>query len=176
MPHIESEHAAEGAWCVVIILMGVAGAGKTTIGQALARALGWRFLEGDNFHPPENVARMRAGIPLTDEDRAPWLVKLRELVTDTLARGEDAVLACSALKQRYRELLTVDPARVRWVFLWAPREVIAERLSRRTGHFMPPSLLDSQLATLEAPRDALQVDVTPGPDEVVAAIRSKLGV
>lgn len=161
---------------MVIILMGVAGAGKTTVGQRLAGALGWRFLEGDDFHPPANVAKMAAGTPLTDEDRLPWLQRLRELITDALARGEDAVLACSALKQSYRVMLTVDPARERWVFLWAPREVIAARLAKRTGHFMPPSLLDSQIATLEAPAEALQVDVTPGPDEVVATIRAKLGL
>jgi len=165
-----------GAWRVVIILMGVAGAGKTTLGKRLAQALGWRFVEGDELHPPANVAKMAAGTPLTDEDRAPWLERLREVILDTLARGEDAVVACSALKQRYRRLLTVDPARVRWVYLWAPREVIASRLAQRTGHFMPPSLLDSQFAALEAPGEALQVDVTPGPDEVVATIRERLGV
>jgi gluconokinase len=94
---------------VVIILMGVAGAGKTTLGKWLAQALGWRFVEGDDFHPPANVAKMAAGIPLTDEDRVPWLERLRGLITERLARGEDAVLTCSALKQSYRRLLTVDP-------------------------------------------------------------------
>lgn len=161
---------------MVIILMGVSGAGKTTLGARLAEALGWRFLEGDAFHPPENVAKMAAGIPLTDQDRLPWLQRLRELITDELERGEDAVLACSALKQSYRVMLTVDPSRERWVFLWAPREVIAQRIAHRTGHFMPPSLLDSQLATLEAPADALRVDVTPGPDVAVATIRAQLGL
>jgi gluconokinase len=161
---------------VVIILMGVSGVGKTTIGKRLAEALGWRFLEGDDFHPLANVKKMAAGIPLTDEDRMPWLERLRELLAEVLARGEDAVLACSALKRSYRQLLTVDPARVRWVSLWAPREVIASRLATRTGHFMPLTLLGSQLETLETPEDALHVDVTPGPDEVVAAIRARLGV
>jgi gluconokinase len=161
---------------VVIIVMGVSGVGKTTLGKRLAETLGWRFLEGDDFHPPENVAKMAAGIPLTDEDRLPWLERLRELIAEVLARGEKAVLACSALKRSYRQFLTVDPAQVRWVYLWAPREVIARRLAARTGHFMPPTLLGSQLETLEAPEDALQVDVTPGPDEVVAAIRVRLGV
>jgi gluconokinase len=161
---------------VVIILMGVSGVGKTTVGKRLAEALGWRFLEGDDFHPPANVEKMAAGIPLTDADRLPWLERLRELVAEVLARGEDAVLACSALKRSYRQLLTVDPARVRWVYLWAPREVIASRLAARTGHFMPLTLLGSQLETLETPEDALQVDVTPGPDEVVATIRERLGI
>ena len=161
---------------MVIILMGVAGAGKTTVGKRLAQSLGWRFVEGDDFHPLVNVAKMAAGTPLTDEDRAPWLERLRERVTELLAQGESAVLACSALKQSYRQLLTVDPARVRWVFLWAPREVIASRMVQRPGHFMPVSLLDSQLTTLEAPGDALQVDVTTGLDEVVVTIRKQLGV
>lgn len=161
---------------MVIILMGVSGVGKTAVGKRLAEALGWRFLEGDDFHPLANVAKMAAGIPLTDEDRMPWLERLRELVAEVLARGEGAVLACSALKRSYRQLLTVDPARVRWVYLWAPREVIASRLLRRTGHFMPPALLGSQLETLEAPEDALRVDVTPELDEVVAAIRARLRV
>lgn len=161
---------------MVIIVMGVSGVGKTTVGKRLAEALGWRFLEGDDFHPLANVAKMAAGVPLTDEDRTPWLERLRELVAETLARGEDAVLACSALKRSYRQFLTVDPAQVRWVYLWAPREVIADRLARRTGHFMPLGLLGSQLGTLEAPEDALQVDVTPGLDAVVATIRAGLGV
>jgi len=161
---------------VVIILMGVSGAGKTTVGKRLAEALGWRFLEGDDFHPLANVKKLAAGIPLTDEDRVPWLARLRELVAEVLARGEDAVLACSALKRSYRQLLTVDPAQVRWVYLWAPQEVIASRLAGRTGHFMPPTLLGSQWEMLEMPEEALRVDVTPGPDEVVVTIRARLGV
>jgi gluconokinase len=161
---------------VVIILMGVSGVGKTAVGKRLAEALGWRFLEGDDFHPLANIAKMAAGIPLTDEDRAPWLERLRELIAEALARGEDVVLACSALKRSYRQLLTVDPARVRWVYLWAPREVIASRLARRTGHFMLLGLLGSQLEALEVPEDVPWVDVTPGVDEVAAAIRARLEV
>jgi gluconokinase len=161
---------------VVIILMGVSGAGKSTIGKQLAQALGWRFLEGDDFHSPASVAKMASGQALTDEDRRPWLEHLRQAIAEALARDEDVVLACSALKQSYREELTVDAARVRWVYLWAPREVIARRLAQRTGHFMPPSLLGSQLETLEAPVDALKVDVSPGVAEVVATLRTALGV
>jgi gluconokinase len=161
---------------VVIILMGVSGSGKTTVGQRLARALGWSFVEGDDFHPPANVVKMAAGTPLTDDDRMPWLQLLRARIAQALERGENAVLACSALKQSYRMMLTVDPARERWVYLWAPREVLASRLMKRTGHFMPVSLLDSQLATLETPAEAVQVDVTPEPDEVVATLRARLGL
>jgi gluconokinase len=161
---------------MVIIVMGVSGVGKTTIGKALAGELGWRFLEGDDLHPAGNVAKMAAGIPLTDEDRAPWLEQLRGLIAQALEQGEDVVLACSALRRSYRQRLAVDPARIRWVYLTAPAEVIKGRLRARTGHFMPVSLLESQLATLEAPDDALMVDVTPGPAEVVAFIRAGLGV
>lgn len=161
---------------MVIILMGVTGVGKTTLGKRLAEALGWRFLEGDEVHPPANVAKMAAGVPLTDEDRAPWLRRLRELIAEALERGEDMVVACSALRQSYRRLLTVDPSRVRWVFLNAPPALINRRLLERQGHFMPASLLDSQFATLEAPEDALEVEVTPGPAEVIATIRAGLKV
>ncbi len=150
--------------------MGVSGAGKTTVGQRLAAALGWRFRDADDLHSRENVAKMAAGIPLTDEDRAPWLAALRDVVRRALESGEDLVLACSALKRSYRELLTVDTARQRWVYLWAPREVLAERLARRRGHYMPTTLLDSQLATLEVPEGALAVDVSPDPDTVVATL------
>jgi gluconokinase len=161
---------------MVIIVMGVSGVGKTTIGKALAGELGWRFLEGDDLHPAANVAKMAEGVPLTDEDRAPWLEQLRGLISQALEQGENVVLACSALRRSYRQRLAVDPARVRWVYLTAPAEVIADRLRRRTGHFMPPSLLESQLAALEAPDDALVVDVTPGPAEVVGFIRAGLGL
>jgi len=161
---------------MVIIVMGVSGVGKTTVGRALASELGWRFLEGDHLHPAANVAKMAAGVPLTEEDRAPWLEQLRGLISQALEQGEDVVLSCSALRRSYRQRLAVDPARVRWVYLTAPAEVIAERLRQRTGHFMPLSLLESQLATLEAPDDALVVDVTPGPTFVLAFIRAGLGL
>jgi gluconokinase len=162
---------------MVIIVMGVSGVGKTAVGKALAGALGWRFVEGDELHPAGNVAKMAAGVPLTDEDRAPWLERLRQLISEALERGEDVVMTCSALRRSYRERLTVDPARIRWVYLKAPREVLSRRIMERTGHFMPPSLLDSQLATLEAPEDALEVDVGTGTlPESVIRIRAGLGL
>ncbi|HEX5750837.1 MAG TPA: gluconokinase [Archangium sp.] len=160
---------------MVIIVMGVSGSGKTTVGQRLAAALGWRFRDADDFHPPGNIAKMAAGTPLTDEDRAPWLSVLRELVGNALAAGESLVLACSALKHSYRERLTVDAARQRWVYLRAPRELIAERLKARQGHYMPVSLLDSQLAALEVPEDALVVEATADPDTLVATLLRELG-
>lgn len=161
---------------MVVIVMGVSGVGKTTVGRRLAEALGWRFLDADDVHPPENIAKMAAGVALTDEDRAPWLARLRDCVQRALESGEELVLACSALKRPYRELLTVDPRRVRWVYLHAPRELIAERLGQRRGHYMPSTLLDSQLATLEAPEDALPVDVSADPDTVVGTVLRGLGL
>jgi gluconokinase len=161
---------------VVVIVMGVSGVGKTTVGQRLAARLGWRFLDADAFHAPESIAKMAAGIPLTDEDRAPWLARLRELLRGALEAGEDVVLACSALKGAYRERLTVDAARQRWVYLHAPREFLVSRLMAREGHYMPPTLLDSQLAALEVPEDALSVDVSADPDTVVASILRGLGL
>lgn len=160
---------------MVIIVMGVSGSGKTTVGQRLATALGCRFRDADDFHPPGNIAKMAAGIALTDEDRAPWLTVLRELVENTLAAGETLVLACSALKRAYRERLTVDAARQRWVYLRVPPELLAERLKARRGHYMPAVLLDSQLAALEVPEGALVVEATAEPDALVATLLRELG-
>ncbi|PTL79909.1 gluconokinase [Vitiosangium sp. GDMCC 1.1324] len=161
---------------MVVIVMGVSGSGKTTVGKRLAEVLGWRFVDADDVHPPGNIAKMTAGIPLTDEDRAPWLARLRDVVQRALESGESLMLACSALKRPYRELLTVDPRQVRWVYLHAPRELIAERLKQRRGHYMPSTLLDSQLAALEAPEDALSVDVSADPDAVVDTVLRGLGL
>ncbi len=161
---------------MVVVVMGVSGVGKTAVGTALAAALGWRFEDADRFHPDANVVKMVTGTPLTDADRAPWLELLRAHLAGVLERGEDLVLACSALRRAYRERLTVDPARQRWVSLTAPRELLARRMRERTGHFMPPALLDSQLATMEAPGDALVVDTAPPLAEVVDTVRAGLGL
>jgi gluconokinase len=161
---------------MVVIVMGVSGVGKTTVGQRLAAALGCRFRDADELHPPENIAKMAAGIPLTDEDRWPWLERLRELIQGTLEAGGDLVLACSALRRVYRERLSVEAARQRWVYLWGPRALIAQRLAARRGHYMPPSLLDSQLGTLEVPEDALAVDVSADVEAVVATVLRELGL
>src|SRR4051812_47083707 len=163
----------------VIIVMGVAGAGKTLVGSTLARTLGWSFYDADDFHSPENVAKMHQGIGLTDADRAPWLATLRSLVERLLREGEDAVLACSALKKAYREVLTPPHAAtgtVRFLYLEVPASVLHERLEHRVHHYAPPELLDSQLATLEPPRDAIRVDGTLPPDAIVRAARAALSL
>lgn len=158
--------------------MGVSGSGKTVIGTAFARALGVSFVEGDEFHPPDNVQRMAAGIPLTDQDRAGWLAALAARLRDANDSGTGLVMSCSALKRKYRDVLRGDAPHVRFVFLKGRRELIAERLANRRGHYMPPSLLDSQLATLEEPspdEHAWVYDVAASPQEIVADLVKRTG-
>jgi gluconokinase len=159
---------------MVVILFGVTGAGKTVVGQLLAAELGWPFYDADDFHSAASVEKMRTGIPLDDGDRQPWLARLRARIEQSLADGEDAVLACSALKRAYRDYLTVDH-RVRLVHLSGDRDLIAGRLRARRGHYMNPDLLNSQFDTLEPPDDgALVVDVHATPPEIVRTIRESL--
>jgi gluconokinase len=158
---------------MIVIVMGVAGSGKSTIGQLLAQRLGWPFYDGDDFHPPANVEKMRAGIPLTDEDRSDWLSALAALMTEQLRQDQSAVIACSALKQVYRTRLGSDNA-VRFVYLRGSYDLIEARLRERTGHYMPPDLLASQFAALEEPQDALVVDVHQLPDQIVTEIVGQL--
>jgi gluconokinase len=160
---------------MIILLMGVTASGKTTVGKQLALELGWRFLEGDDFHSPENIKKLRQGMPLNDEDRKPWLEAIRETIRATLARGENAVIACSALKETYRRMLRVSE-QVIFVYLKATIPLIQERLRRRVGHFMNPNLIQSQFDTLEEPEDALQIDAGLTPAEIVRIIRNKLSV
>jgi gluconokinase len=160
----------------VIVVMGVAGAGKTTVGAQLAAELGWTFYDGDDLHPPENVRKMAAGQALDDHDRLPWLRRIAALIASHLERGVPAVFACSALKRAYRELLLSPAPGVALVYLKGDDEQIAERLRQRRGHFMPPGLLRSQLADLEEPDDALVVDVSAPPAELVGAIVEALGL
>jgi len=156
---------------MVILVMGVAGSGKTTIGLQLAAALGWDFRDADDFHPPLNVAKMAAGLPLDDRDRTPWLAAIRTHIDACLARGEGAVVTCSALKESYRQTLIGDPAQVKLVYLSGDPELILSRLRERRGHFMKPTMLQSQLAALEPPANAFTVDVALPPDQIVARIR-----
>lgn len=161
---------------VIVVLMGVSGSGKTTIGRLLSRQLAWSFYEGDELHAPASVEKMSRGIPLTDADRLPWLESLRDLIDRCVRRGESAVIACSALKKTYRRILRGGRPEVVFVHLKADPRLLADRLKRRTGHFAGPVLLASQLATLEEPEHALAVDVSGGPQEIVGAIRRGLGI
>ena len=156
--------------------MGVAGSGKTTVGRALAAHLGWPFADADAHHDAEAVAKMARGEGLTDADRAPWLDRLRALIEQHLAQGEPLVLACSALKRAYRERLARAGEPVRFVWLHAPPEVLAERLEAREGHFAGVALLESQLAALEPPTGALLVDARAGPGHAVASVVDRLGL
>jgi len=161
---------------VIVIVFGVSGAGKTMIGKLLAEGLGWRFLEADDFHPRANINKMRRGIPLTDEDRSPWLDSLREQIGKVVEARQDAVLACSALKRVYRESLRVSDD-VRFVFLRGNYALIENQLRRRCGHFMNPALLRSQFADLEEPRsveDAVPIELGRTPEELVEEIKTKL--
>ena len=150
--------------------MGVSGSGKTAVGTRLAEKLKYEFLDADNFHPPANIEKMKHGIALTDEDRFPWLKNLHHELGSRLSQGQSAILACSALKETYRQILGEDLAQVRFVYLHVDKEVLAERLQKRAGHFFPKELLDSQLATLETPHDALVIEENRPLDEVVDAI------
>ena len=161
---------------MVIVIMGVAGSGKTTVGRALAAALGWSFRDADEFHPAANVAKMSAGQPLTDADRAPWLAAIRAYIDDTLARRGDSVVTCSALKESYRAALVADPVRVKLVHLTGDPTLLAARIAGRRDHFMKPEMLASQLAALEPPHDALAVDIADSPDTIVGKIRRGLSL
>ncbi|MFC0283749.1 gluconokinase [Camelimonas abortus] len=162
-----------------VVVMGVSGAGKTTIGRLLAERLGppWRFVDGDDLHPPRNVARMRAGQPLDDADRAPWLDRVRAVIAGARAGGAPVVIACSALKRAYRDRIGAGAPDVRLVWLHGDPQLIRSRLEARRGHFMTAAMLDSQLATLEPPgkdEAAVAVDVAGPPGQAVAAALARL--
>jgi gluconokinase len=159
-----------------IIVMGVAGCGKTTVGLGLAEALGWEFLEADELHPPANIAKMSAGTPLDDSDRAPWIARIRAEIDCRAARGTKAVVACSALKEAYRVALTPDPANRRYVHLRGDFALIRGRISGRSGHFMKEALLRSQCDALEEPMDALTLEVAQAPRVLIDRIRSVFGL
>jgi len=161
---------------MAIILMGVSGCGKTTVGRSLAGQLGWRFEDADDYHPPGNVEKMRRGIPLTEADREPWLEALHEAIGAWIERGEGVVLGCSALTARSRRLLGVERPGVRLVHLTGSMELIRDRLHARRDHYMPADLLASQFETLEPPHDAVAVDISPDPETIVQRIRERLTI
>ena len=160
-----------------LVVMGVSGSGKSTIAEHLASRLGWRYVDGDLFHPASNVAKMSAGHPLTDEDRWPWLRAIAAEIDQLLAAGTSSVVACSALKHVYRDILVHGRGDIRIVFLNGSQELIAKRLAARKGHFMPPGLLDSQFRTLEPPQPSerpVTVSIDPSVDGIVDDIVRQL--
>lgn len=162
---------------VIVVVMGVSGSGKTLIGSALADALGGRFAEGDRFHPPENIRRMSSGQPLRDEDRWGWLDAIATEISEAERRGETLVVTCSALKRVYRDRLRLASRNLRFVYLAIERDVAAERVAARKGHFMPASLIDSQFAALEPPtpdEGVLKVDAVGDPAQIVAFAASAI--
>jgi gluconokinase len=161
---------------MIIVLMGVSGCGKSAVGEVLARELEWPYIDADDYHPAANVEKMRSGHPLTDEDRWPWLDRLNELMRAQDAEGRNAVVACSALKQIYRDRLSKGLTDVRWVHLKGSFELIMSRLQTRKHRYMPASLLQSQFDTLEAPREALTIDIADPPQLLGARIRTGLGL
>ena len=158
---------------MVVVVMGVSGAGKTTVGQLLALQLGWEYADADDFHSAANVEKMRSGIPLSDEDRVPWLATLRGMIVAWTKARKNAVLACSALTRAYREILNAG-SEVQFVYLKGTAQLLRQRLHLRVGHFMTARMLDSQLGILEEPDHAVVVEVDRSPDEIVAEIRAKL--
>jgi len=150
-----------------VILMGVAGSGKTAVGKGVAARLNWLFLDADDFHPAANIEKMKHGIPLNDQDRIPWLRALRDELRRLLAEGRSVILACSALKESYRKLLSDDVAPMSFVLLDVDQETIRERLQHRSAHFFPKELMNSQFAALEKPKDAIIIDARKSLDEVI---------
>jgi gluconokinase len=160
----------------VLVFMGVAGSGKSTVAKLFAKKAGAVFYEGDDFHPPENIAKMRAGIPLTDADRKNWLQTLGKIVVGALAKKEFSALTCSALKAKYRDQLSDGDPCVKFVHLTGPPDLIGKRMESRRGHFMPPALLESQFAILEPPADALVFSCHKSPKKIVAELIQALGI
>jgi gluconokinase len=164
-----------GEAVMILVIMGVSGSGKSTVGKLLARELGWTFIEGDDYHQAANIEKMRRGIPLDDNDRRPWLDAIRHRLEEVCKRGESIVLACSALKHAYQHYLAqFAPECVRYVYLVGSEELIQQRLAQRTGHFMNPALLHSQFETLEPPEEAIRVDASASPEAIVAETRRQL--
>ena len=160
---------------MILLITGVTGSGKSTIGRLLAAQLQWKFYEGDDFHPSVNIEKLKRGVPLDDEDRLPWLTAIRDTILAVIDRGEDAVIACSALKESYRRMLRIN-SEVVLIHLQANPELVDERLKHRTGHFMNRALIQSQFETLEQPEAALQIDAGLSPGEIIRLIRARLSL
>jgi gluconokinase len=158
---------------MIVLLMGVSGSGKTTVGKLLASNLGWKFEDADGFHSPANITKMSQGTPLTDEDRLPWLANMASAIRDWLNHSENVILACSALKQRYRDQLLIDQ-QVKLVYLRGSFELILSRMQQRGSHYMKPDMLRSQFEALEEPQDAITVDITPPPADLASEIERRL--
>lgn len=161
---------------MIVVVMGVSGSGKSTIGKLLADSLDWEFADADSFHSPENVEKMRHGIALNDLDRMPWLLALQQAIQKWLEENKNAVLACSALKASYRQSLVLDEEQVIMIYLRGSFELIQERLHMRLGHFMTAQLLQTQFDTLEEPDGAIILDVSESPAVIVEKIRASLGI
>jgi len=159
---------------MIVILMGVSGVGKTTIGRILSDKLGWPLFDADEFHSPASIEKMRNGIPLEDADRWPWLDRMNAMLAEKEGRGESVLLACSALKQVYRDRLAKDTTDLRWIYLKGNFDLIRERLEARKGHYMKAGLLESQFATLEEPGNALAIDIDDTPDAIADSILRRL--
>jgi gluconokinase len=157
-----------------LVLMGVSGCGKSSVGEALSHELSWPFYDGDDFHPPENVAKMAVGYPLNDADRAPWLKILNVLISDHLTAGESILLACSALKKKYRDQLAEGNSEIKFIHLKGSFELILSRMKARTGHFMQSEMLQSQFDTLEEPDNAIVVNIEHNLAQIAAQIINEL--
>jgi gluconokinase len=160
---------------MVILLMGVSGSGKTTIGQMLSAQLNWPFIDGDRLHSAENIAKMAAGIPLTDQDRAPWLQSIHAAIERWRVQQQNGIVASSALKEQYRQILLTSPD-IKLVYLRGSYHLIYSRMQHRPGHYMKAEMLQSQFAALEEPKDAIVVDIAPSAEQVVSTIRQKLAI
>jgi carbohydrate kinase (thermoresistant glucokinase family) len=161
----------------VVVIMGVAGCGKTTVAARISEVLGWNYQEGDTLHPPANVAKMEGGTPLTDDDRWPWLARIAGVIDEWRAAGQSGVVTCSALKRVYRDILVGDRPDVRLVYLRGDKALIAARMAARKDHFMPPALLDSQFATLEEPsadEHPIVIAVAPEPEAVAREVIARV--
>lgn len=174
-PVRHSARVDRGFAVVVVVVMGVSGSGKTTVGRLLATRLGWTFLEGDEFHPAANVDKMSTGVSLDDDDRWPWLERIRSAIEVCSRDGRQAVVACSALRARYREFLAAGRNDIRFVYLKGDRHTIRERMNARRDHYMKVDMLDSQLASLEEPVGAVLADVRLPPPDIVSYIMRSLG-